>query len=361
MIYLYFLLLFILSIFSYSHVDPNITLINHPLWEVFRNNMVYLGYYQRGISSSIYIIIVCLLFYFHYFFIKRYKTVNLFILTSGIVLALIASYPFLSHDFFNYLFDAKILTVYGKNPYLYKALDFPKDPWLIFMHWTHRTYPYGPFFLGFSLIPSFLSFGKLILNFIFFKFMFAGFYILGVYYLNKINKKYALFFATSPLVLIEGLVNAHNDMVGIFLAFVGIMMLWKSKRYSCRILFLFSFLIKYISLPVLFVTRKKSIWTLCSFILLHILIVYLGIRQEIQAWYFLNLFIFIPWYFKYIKSLTILYIGLLISYYPYIRLDAWNGPSVQIKHTIILVTLGITAMHLLYVNRKNLKLSFFKR
>ena len=83
MIYLYFLLLAILSIFSYSHVDPNITLINHPLWEGFRNSMVYLGYYQRGISSSIYIIIVCLLFYFHYFFIKRHKKVNLFILFTG--------------------------------------------------------------------------------------------------------------------------------------------------------------------------------------------------------------------------------------------------------------------------------------
>ena len=357
MIYLYFLLLFILSIFSYSHVDPNITLINHPLWEVFRNSMVYLGYYQRGISSSIYIIIICLLFYFHYFFIKRYKTVNLFILTLGIVLTLIASYPFLSHDFFNYLFDAKILTVYGKNPYLYKALDFPKDPWLIFMHWTHRTYPYGPFFLGFSLIPSFLSFGKLILNFIFFKFMFAGFYILGVYFLNKINKKYALFFATSPLILIEGLINSHNDLIALSFGIIGVYYLLKNKNIWSRLLFLLSGGIKYISLPIVFLSRKiGSKLNIVVAGVLILLLVYLSIFQEIQAWYFLNLFILILLFPKLIRSFNIFFAGLLFSYFPFIAYGDWGmGSNLKIKNSIIVIFFIINIIYLFMYNFSNAK------
>lgn len=357
MIYLYFLLLFILSIFSYSHVDPNITLINHPLWEAFRNSMVYLGYYQRGISSLIYIIIICLLFYFHYFFIKRYKTINLFILTLGIVLTLIVSYPFLSHDFFNYLFDAKILTVYGKNPYLYKALDFPKDPWLIFMHWTHRTYPYGPFFLGFSLIPSFLSFGKLILNFIFFKFMFAGFYILGVYFLNKINKKYALFFATSPLILIEGFINSHNDLIAVSLGIIGVYCLLKNKNIWSRLLFLLSGGIKYISLPIVFLSRKiGSKLNIAVTGILILLLVYLSIFQEIQSWYFLNLFILIPLFPKLIRSFNIFFAGLLISYFPFIAYGDWGmGSNIKIKHSIIVIFFIINIINLFMYNFSNAK------
>jgi len=358
---LYFVLVGAMSVYSYALVDPNFTLVNHPFWEIFRNSAVSLGYHNRLYSWYIYLALVVLLFVAQYFFMRSWKKYNPLRISVVVALLLLAAYPLLSHDFFNYLFDAKIVTYYHKNPYILRALDFPNDPWVRFMHWTHRTYPYGPSFLIASLIPSFISGGKLIFNYIFFKVLFASCYVGSVWALSKIHKKYALFFATSPLVLIEGLVNTHNDMLALFLAFLGISFLWNNKKYSARILFALSFLTKYISFPILFVTRQKSMWTLGSFIVLHLLLAYLGIQQEIQAWYFLNLFIFIPWYFKYIQSLTILYIGLLMSYYPYIRMDGWNGSNVQIKHTIILVSLGMTVLYLLYLNRKNLKISFFKR
>ncbi|MFS8160257.1 MAG: hypothetical protein ACMG6E_08635, partial [Candidatus Roizmanbacteria bacterium] len=100
----------------------------------------------------------------------------------------IVMYPLLSKDFFNYLFDAKILTFYHQNPYLHKALDYPLDPWLRFMNWTHRVYPYGPAFLPITLIPSFLSFGKLIINFALFKALFALAYIHSTYLLTKMDR-----------------------------------------------------------------------------------------------------------------------------------------------------------------------------
>ena len=151
-LYLYSILLVLTAFYSYALVDPNFTLLNNQLWEVFRNAMVQLGYYQRPLSSLIYILIVGLLFGFHFYFLKNYRKVNLKVVLIVLFFVAVASYPFLSHDFFNYMFDAKIFSVYQKNPYLYKALDFPQDDWLRFMHWTHRTYPYGPTFLPITLI-----------------------------------------------------------------------------------------------------------------------------------------------------------------------------------------------------------------
>jgi len=87
-------------------------------------------------------------------FIRNFKRYNPLLISILIGVGLLFSYPFLSHDLFNYLFDAKIVTFYHQNPYILKALDFPSDPWLRFMHWTHRTYPYGPSFLFLTLVPS---------------------------------------------------------------------------------------------------------------------------------------------------------------------------------------------------------------
>jgi len=358
---LYYALIGVLGVYSYALVDPNFTLINHPLWELFRNNTVILGYYNRQYSWYIYVTLVILLFIAQYLFMRTWKKHSPIRISIIVGLLLLMAYPLLSHDFFNYLFDAKIVTYYHASPYMFRALDFPNDPWVRFMHWTHRTYPYGPSFLFVTLIPSFFGGGKLILNYLFFKIVFALCYVGSVWALSKVHRKYALFFATSPLVLVEGLVNAHNDMVALFFAFLGISFLWNKKQYASRIMFVLSLFTKYISFPVLFVTKNKSVWTFGSFVIVHLLLIYVGIRQEIQAWYFLNLLIFMPWYYKYIRSLSILYVGLLLSYYPYIRLDAWNGPSVFIKHNIILVTVCLTVVYLFYENRKYLSTSFFKR
>lgn len=352
-IFIYSLLLIVLTIYSYALVDPNLTLLQHPLWIVFREKMVYFGYYQRELSSLVYISIIILLFVFHYYFTKNSQKISLskiLFLTSTILLL---SYPFLSHDFFNYMFDAKIVTFYHQNPYFHKALDYPYDSWLRFMHWTHRTYPYGPTWLLLTLIPSFLSFGKFIVNFIFFKSMFIAFYIAAVYCLNKLNKKWALFFATNPLVLIEGLISSHNDLIGVSLAIMGIYYLLQQKNYRARLLLLFSGGVKYITLPLLFLrkidsgqARMTSFWGFrrnvgrlqnhLVYISVISLLLYLTFSFEIQPWYFIVIFALLPVYEKLVYGLNIFFFGLLLSYYPYIRLGDWNSPDkIQLKHGII--------------------------
>ncbi len=345
MIILYALTLVGFLFYSYVLVDPNLTFINHPLWNQFRNIVVPIGYYQRELSWYLYLGLVLLLFLFHYLAIKKHKELNILKLTFIVSGILLLSYPLLSHDFFNYMFDAKILTFYHQNPYLQKALDFPNDPWLRFLQWTHRSYPYGPVFLGLSLIPSFLSFGKFLLSFFFFKSTVAVFYLLAVFFLHKINRKWAIIFATHPLILIEGLVNGHNDLFSLSLGIIGIYYLCKNNNIFGRIFFLLSAGIKYFTAPIVALTKNKKLLNYSIFILQVGIVVYYSISSEIQPWYFLALFIFLPYYETLLSSFNIFFAGLLFSYYPYIRLGGWDSiDKVNLKHQIIIAFLILNVL-----------------
>lgn len=334
-----------LSLYSYALIDPNITLFNHPLWSRFLETMLPLGYYQRQLSWQIYLLLISLLFFFNVFFIRIYKEINPLKLAFFISLFLLFSYNFLSHDFLKYMFDAKILTVYHKIPYFYRPIDFSFDPWLRFLHWIEQPYRYGPIFLLIIIIPSFLAGGKFFLSFIFFKFFFAVFYLLGVFYLNKLNKKWAVIFATNPLILVDGLINSHNDIIGVSLLIMGIYWILNNSEKG-RLLLIISVGIKYLTLPVVFISKnKKSILTkliFFSFILLPFLLLnsFMGtlFNAEIQTWYFIILLGFLPFYENIITKLNILFFGLLLSYYPFIRLGVWEQfYNISIKHIIIVV------------------------
>lgn len=355
---LYISLLIITTLYSYSLVDLNLTLFNNHLWAEFRKQIIQIGYFHRNISAAIYLATIITLFVFNFLIPKRQiNPMRLAFISSLITLF---SYPFLSHDFFNYLFDAKILTFYHQNPYLHKPLDFPDDPWLRFMHWVHRKYPYGVVFLIISLIPSFLAMGKFILNFFFFKLMFVSFYLIAVYYLQKLDNKWALIFTTHPLVIIEGLVSSHNDLIAVSLATLGIYYLFIQKNIPGRLFLLFSAGIKYTTLPLIILTRKKKQWNLLSFFGLVLVLIYLSLKLEIQPWYFLSLFVFLPFYQQLISKLNIFFAGLLFSYYPYIRFGGWdNRWKIMIKHQIIIfflitnvVVLLIQLAYKLRLNKK---------
>lgn len=356
-IFLYGLLLSLLTIYSFALVDPNITFIQHPLWVAFREQIITFGYYHRDTSVIVYIAIVALLFVFQYYFVKNSQKISITKILYLISTILLLSYPFLSHDFFNYLFDAKIVTFYHQNPYIHRALDYPTDQWIRFMHWTHRTYPYGPTWLLISIVPSFLSFGKFILDFIFFKMLFTIFYIIATLSLAKLNKKWAMFFATSPLVIIEGLVSSHNDLVAVAIGIFGINLLLSKKRIPALMAFLISGGIKYITLPFLFLLGSKNKYApLISFVLTGLLIGYISYAGELQPWYFLAFFAFLPWYSTLLERSSILMFGLLASYYPYIRFGPWNRPEeVIMKHQIMIFFAIINILYFLIFSKKTAK------
>lgn len=354
--FFYFSAIFLFSIYSYSLVDLNLTLFNSSLWDNFRNFIIQIGYFNRELSTIIFFSGI-IIFYLLYFLAKKTKQ-NPVKLALIIGLVSLIAYPFLSHDFFNYMFDAKILTFYGKNPYLFRALDFPADHWTRFMHWTHRVYPYGPTFLPITLIPSFLSGGKFILSLFFFKLTFAFFYLAAVWAVNKIDKTKALTIATHPLIIVEGLITPHNDLIAMSIGLIGIYFLFNKKLWS-KIFFIVSGLIKYSTLPILLVSKKNKWLDILAFIGILTSLFYLTFFSEIQPWYFLILFIFLPIFPNLIKKIELFLMGLICSYYPYIMLGGWNSKDkIDLKHQIIiyflianLITLGIDKVF--YFIKKN--------
>lgn len=334
---LFILTLFSLIIFSYALVDPNFTLINNSAWTLFRNAMVQFGYYQGTTSSIVYLFIIAILYFCHFYLVKNAQRISIRYILCALGITTFLSYPFLSHDLFNYMFDARIFTHYGQNPYIHKALDFPQDDWIRFMHWTHRTYPYGPTFLALTIIPSFFSFGKLLLSFLFFKGFFYLFFVAAVLSLYRMNKKWGVFFATNPLVIIEGLVNAHNDLLAVSLTIIGIYLLREKKTAWARIILILSGGIKYITAPFILIGKKDSIVMRAVFIATCGLLAYLAAFTEVQGWYFLVLFGFLPYYENILDKANIFFAGLLIAYYPFVQAAGWGVDQIQDKHTIIIV------------------------
>lgn len=338
-----FFLTLLLVVYSYFLIDPNITLFQHPWWVSFRDFTVYMGYYQRETSWYIYLSIIFSLFTAHIWALKKYKNFPIWRYVFLIGGLLVLSHPFLSHDFFNYMFDARILTEYGKNPYLFKALDFPTDQWTRFMHWTHRTYPYGPSFLPVTLVPSILGMGKFSVTLILFKLVWIFAYCLTVFILNKLNKRYAVFFATHPYILIEGLVNGHNDFIGVALAIVGVWYVFKLERISAFVAFIFSIGIKYVTAPVILINFMKTKMQIrLVFILQILLLVVLIAKLGVQQWYFLSLFVFVPYVPRFLEVMAVFFAGLLFSYYPYIRFGGWDtSEKVDMKNQIIIAALMV--------------------
>ena len=250
-----------LLIFSYSYVDLNLTLSQNPLALFLVNTLQQLGYYNRPTATLIYVILVIFAFSFFisnlWLFMKNKVGLQyLKIATITNTFILIVAYPFLSSDLFNYLFDAKIILKYHVSPYNHRPLDFNSDEWLRFMRWVHRYSPYGPLWLGISLVPALLGLGKFILNFLTFKIFIGLFHLLNTYLIYKIlkkmnNKSYLLgtaFYAFNPLFLIEGVANAHNDVVLATFILLAIYLWVISKKAAYLSIFL-GILIKYI--PIL--------------------------------------------------------------------------------------------------------------
>lgn len=317
MILAYFLVLFLLSIYSYSQIDLNLTLLKTPWFLASKDVMVNLGYYNRPFSTVIFAILIILLFFGYW----KLRIGNWKLVIGIIGLLSLLSYPFLSHDFFNYMFDARIMTTYHLNPYFYKALDFPADDWIRFMQWTHRTFPYGPVWLIITLVPSFLGLGKFILTLLNFKLLFAGTYLVCCYVINKLNPKNLYLFALNPLVIIEGLYSPHLDLV--MLAF-ALLALVKFKWFN---IFLsvgtkFSTLTL---LPFLFFENKK--WFIDGLIIASYLGVIIQIlNRELLPHYFLVPFGFtvlsnnVKWHYL----MIVLSIALLIiRYLPFIYTGQW--------------------------------------
>ncbi len=197
-----------------------------------------------------------------------------------ILLPLLFSYNALSHDMFNYLFNAKMVAVYQANPHVQVALDFAQDNWTRFMHNTHTPAPYWYGWTGISLIPFFLGLSKFTLSWWLFR-LFSVLSWVGLWWSwhkwgqwrgQSISTTWKLAIALLPLMLIEIIANGHNDLWMMVPAIFSLgMILYRKLCWSTLlgsiVLLVFSISIKFataVLLPLwllIFISRLMSEWS----------------------------------------------------------------------------------------------------
>ena len=182
----WFLTIVGLFFYSFTQIDLGLTLTRASFWQPIQRAFQEVGYFQRPLSTAIYLVLLISLFACYFLILKRVdqqklsrETIWRMVLTTAVILTF--SYNAFSYDLFNYIFDARVITYYQQNPYQVRALDFPSDPMLGFMHWTHRFYPYGPVWLFITVPLSFLGGQKFLATAILLKILMAVSYLFSVY------------------------------------------------------------------------------------------------------------------------------------------------------------------------------------
>lgn len=346
-------------IFSYTFGNANIP--NIPFIRVDQNaDSLYISLCYIALVFSL---IGWYLYFLHYFSVKSDR--RYFYKVIGISSLLLFSFPgMLSYDIFNYIATARIVFLYGENPYVIMPIEMLGDSMLPFMHAANKTALYGPVWIVMTAIPHFLSFQHFILSLVTLKLFIGGFYLLTTLLLYKMTKsiyKTALF-SLSPLVIMETFVSAHNDIVMVFFMLCCFYLLRQKKIVFALACLVLSVLIKFATLflvPVIayivfcHLTKRRVPWEkvyLVSLVSMFIIFLLSFLREEIYPWYGLWFFAFVPLInlSKILKIIILTFsFSLLFRYVPYILLLTHIGITPMLKWGITFIPSFLVILYLL--------------
>lgn len=349
----YFLLLVIYTVFSYSLTAPNLVLTSWPpywrfqtwMWDIFFNN--------RLLLTNSYLILLISLFVTYFSIIKIWpkKQQMAWWLPLLIASPLIFSNNALSYDIFNYIFNAKMIVVYQANPHLQTALNFATDNWTRFMHNTHTPAPYFYGWTGLSLLPYFLGGGKFSITWLSFRlFSFLSLGLLSFSLVKNIKKQnvWLLILLLNPLLLIEVVSNAHNDLWMMAPAITAILLITNKKTSKnillSFLLLLFSASIKLATLALIpvwlaLVLPWKKVWPkphefiLSNWPFMTSVLLFLPLltprSKQFLPWYLIWSLVWLPLINKKWQpwkiSLLVLSISSMLRYTPYLWMGNYDG------------------------------------
>ena len=353
-----------LFFYSYTQVDLSLTLSSSGFLQTIQKAFQYIGFYARPLSTTLYSLIVVFWFGLYAWSLRLAARGKLTIpdvwkIVGLVTLLLVFSYPAFSYDLFNYVFTAKTVLVYHKNPYEIIPLQFAGiDPLVSIMRWTHLPSAYTPLWIVLTLPAYLLGFGKFLLIVWNLKILVAFFYLLAVKgvskVLERVEPKHAVLgtaiFALNPLVIIESLVSAHNDIAMMAMAVWAIVLLLGKKHVTSWVLLSLSVAIKLmtVTLVPIFIGVKHLVdWRRWSLIVLGIGFLIVLSRREPLPWYWVWFMPFIAFYPS--KRWLVNFAGwysfaLLLRYAPYLYYGNWNAPVPILKWWVTLVPVGISLL-----------------
>lgn len=331
----------LLAVYSYGFLDFNLTLSSHPLFLNFVVPLQHLVYFDRHLSTQVYIGIFIVMFCAYIGLMVHWFNDKLISFPWRPILLVIAiltiAYPMLSYDVFNYMFHGKILWLYHMNPHTHAPLEYTGDLWLRFMRWVHTPSAYGPVFTAIESPAYLLGMGKFVPVLYLMKMTMAGFFIWCIYLIGKIGERLKfshdhiirsqLLLALNPFLLLELVINGHNDAVMIALFLWVLTYSLKQTKVSVWLALTLSVGVKYITAltaPVFLLKNPQhKILTSTALLLAPVLLS----PGRFQPWYLTwalipSVLINTHWsrVWFYLASLA----G-LIYYIPYIYTGFWNN------------------------------------
>lgn len=365
---LYLVFLVVSGLYSYTQYDPNLTLFNNAAFLSLQNAGIQVGLFMRGYSALIFLSLTIFGALLYVLAIRKalsgsFPLKSFFAILAAISLVGLVSYPAFSKDIFNYIFDAKILSYYHLNPYLFKPLDFPTDNWLRFMTWTHRTYPYGPVWLVLTTPLNLIAQNHFVATLVAYKVFFIANYLLCTRLIYKILIKEnitkaltgAVLFALNPLVIYESVISPHLDISMTLLMLLGFYCILFKKRVLAAIFLVLSGGVKFLTLPLALLPYFKNLTfqttvKISVIIVLCLLAPIIAVR-EAYAWYFLPVVALISLLRsqRLFSVVVICSLGLLLQYLPYIYFGEYI-PEVFLYKNIIIVTSVILSVTFFLVN-----------
>lgn len=373
----YFIASLALFLYSYTQVDLNLTLSRVSIWQTVQKSFQHIGYFQRPLSASIYLVILAAFFFLYFLtagLVRKISRQEIWILIITVTVLLVFSYPAFSYDMFNYMFTAKTVLLYHKNPYDVIPLQFAGvDAWVNFMRWTHLPSAYTPLWILLTLPAYFFGFGYFLIIMWNIKLLVAGFYLLTVWLIERIMtglnpgnqgltlaKKSMIIFALNPLILIECLVSSHNDVVMMALVMMAIILYLNKKVTSSFFVWALSVAAKLMTLFLLpaYIFRWNRIAALAFIVFGFILVLF---QREVLPWYWVWAMPFVALLPQF-EELTFLggsvSLGLLLRYAPYLYKGDYNPPVPLLNNlgTIIPIILAIVGIFIhRYLIKNSLK------
>ena len=378
---------------SYALTDPNLVLTSFPPYWHLQQWLWKTLWQQPTILSGSYLLIICIWFASYAGFIRQLHSTQLppsnihKKVLFAVALMLVVSYNALSHDIFNYIFNAKMVLLYQLDPHIHTAIEFPQDLWTRFMHNTHTPAPYGYGWTALSLVPFFLTQSSFTLSWLTFK----AFNLLGLYLvwfvLTKLNQKLHLHSSAdfeknlfivfaNPLVVIETLSTGHNDlwmMVPALFSILAIVIYWENRRLSNLIMavgaYLFSLSTKWATLVIapiwlllackpwvsirlakLKLLRHLSLWFTANWVTVASIALFIPLitdrSQQFHPWYLLWPLVWLPLMKKnlWFELLLVFSFSSMLRYLPWL---VAGGYSPQVLSEQKLITWGIPTLWLI--------------
>lgn len=234
---------------------------------------------EKILSFSIMTLVVITLTILYYFLLKYHKKIFenkrqtiFFIILITCIFALMI--PHSVKDIYSYIGCGWTTANYHENPYEMSAQQIEnkyntQDTMYenIATVWKNETMIYGPLWTLICSALTTLSFGNVTIALFLFKLFNLCMHLLSCFMIHKITKKkmLVLLYALNPIILLEGLMDVHNEIFMITLILCAIYYTIRKKNLWHAVLFLaLATAVKYFAillLPflVLYLLREKTI------------------------------------------------------------------------------------------------------